>query len=351
MNHVFISYSNADRAAVDTICSFLESVGVPCWIAHRDEPAAEFYQTPIVEAIQSAVACVFVLTRNSNRSRDVANEVHLAFRSKRILVPFRLEKFQLGGDLLYYLDRVQTIDATAGLNEVALRQLGDVLKRLIGEASVQKQEGDQDWRACEAAAMRGDAEARYRLAVHYSDEQSETLRPAEAVRWFRAAAEQGHAESAWKLALAYRSGNGVVRSEPEAARWIQTAAKLGYAPAEFAWGQMLLQERGESANAREAAVWFDRAAAQGITDARYNLALLYLNGRGVERNYPRALEAMRECAGAGHAGAEYYLAWMLMHGYGAPADHSEALLWAERAAGQGHEMARRLVRELGSEAL
>ena len=49
---VFISYSSADKAIADRVCSALESAGVSCWMAPRNiEPGTDF-PTAIVEGGQ-----------------------------------------------------------------------------------------------------------------------------------------------------------------------------------------------------------------------------------------------------------------------------------------------------------
>jgi hypothetical protein len=35
-SQVFISYSSKDKAIADTICQWLESAGIPCWMAPRN---------------------------------------------------------------------------------------------------------------------------------------------------------------------------------------------------------------------------------------------------------------------------------------------------------------------------
>jgi len=349
MAPVFVSYSNADRPQVDAICQFLESAGIACWIAHRDEPVGRGFEQPIVDAIQKSPACLFVLTRSANQSRHVANEVSVAFKAGRPLVPFRLDHFALSGDLLYYLDRIQAIDATSGLDRSTLGRLTETLRRHVDiAASAQGGHACDEFKELEVAAAHGNTAAQFSLALRYSDPSSAKFKPGEAVKWFRSAAENGHAEGARRIAMAYWAGEGVLRNEPEAIRWFRTAAALGDTQAATMWGRILLAGNHTTKDPLEAAAWFAKAAANGDLDAAFQLALLYVEGLGVERNDGKAVEALRRCAEAGNPDAQFRLAWMISQGRDPIADPAEALPWAERAASQGHETARRLLFQLNS---
>jgi len=209
---------------------------------------------------------------------------------------------------------------------------------------------DSEKRQLETAAMRGDPEAQYRLALLFADPGDSHYKPETAVRWFRAAADQEHAGSALRLALACRRGEGILRNEPEATRWFHTAARLGHPEAQTMWGVMLLDGRAGSKEPAAAAAMFRMAASQGNIEARYQLALLQFEGAsGVPQDEAAALEGFREVAESNLPAAQYYLAWMLANGRGAPPDLAEALHWAEAASESGHYAAQDLVRDLNEQ--
>ena len=54
MHNVFISYSTKDTDIAESACNALESAGIKCWIAPRDEIGGKGYAGVIVEAIKNS---------------------------------------------------------------------------------------------------------------------------------------------------------------------------------------------------------------------------------------------------------------------------------------------------------
>ena len=50
-SQVFISYSCKDKAIADTICQWLESAGIPCWMAPRNIEFGSDWTEAIMRAI------------------------------------------------------------------------------------------------------------------------------------------------------------------------------------------------------------------------------------------------------------------------------------------------------------
>ncbi|HET8887566.1 MAG TPA: bifunctional trypsin-like peptidase domain-containing/SEL1-like repeat protein [Candidatus Angelobacter sp.] len=244
-------------------------------------------------------------------------------------------------------------------NAVGLARIRAFLRQSMADDAVRRTEPfsaadmkDSEVLQLEAAAMRGDQHAQYRLALVYAEPSHPRYKPEAAVRWFRSAADKGHAESAFLLAIACRNGRGVLRSEPEALRWFHKAAMLGHASAQTLWGLMLLDGRAGEKDPMKAIKMFELAAQQGDMEALYQLALLHVEGcAGMPRNEFIALEEFRRVAESGRAEAQFQLAWMLAAGRGLPADPVEALRWAEAAALQHHQAAEELARKLKSTRL
>ena len=66
---VFISHSSRDSKVARTICSALESRGLPCWIASRDVGPGENFMEAIVRAIRAAKVMVLVFSENDQQFR------------------------------------------------------------------------------------------------------------------------------------------------------------------------------------------------------------------------------------------------------------------------------------------
>ena len=108
---VFISYSSLNKNVADAVVSNFEQHGIRCWYAPRDIMPGQEWVTAIHEAINACKLFVLIYTDSSNESKQVANEVALAFNSGKTLIPFRLSDAEMSTELEYYLTRVHWLDA------------------------------------------------------------------------------------------------------------------------------------------------------------------------------------------------------------------------------------------------
>ncbi len=108
---VFISYSSLNKNVADAVVSDFEQHGIRCWYAPRDIMPGQEWVTAIHEAINACKLFVLIYTDSSNESKQVANEVALAFNSGKTLIPFRLSDTEMSTELEYYLMRVHWLDA------------------------------------------------------------------------------------------------------------------------------------------------------------------------------------------------------------------------------------------------
>lgn len=106
----FISHASADVGKARTLVSALEARGARCWVAPRDVRPGNSYAAEITHGIEAAPVFVVLISAKSNDSGPVLNEVELARRFSRILVPVFLEEIELSKALLYYLSAAQWID-------------------------------------------------------------------------------------------------------------------------------------------------------------------------------------------------------------------------------------------------
>ena len=112
MSHdVFISHSSLDKLAADAICHGLESKGIRCWIAPRDQIAGMAYGEQITESIEAAHVMVLVFSDNVNKSQAVLNEINIAAGADVTIVPFRIASVEFNPELHFYLGRVHWLDA------------------------------------------------------------------------------------------------------------------------------------------------------------------------------------------------------------------------------------------------
>ena len=105
-----------------------------------------------------------------------------------------------------------------------------------------------------------------------------------AVALFQDAALRGDADAQYGLAVLYKEGRGVAKSQTDAALWMGRAALGKNVAAETEYGIMLFNGEGVPRNEQAAAAMFRRAADRGGAVAQNRLARLYFVGRGVQRD-------------------------------------------------------------------
>jgi hypothetical protein len=94
---VFLSYSSLNKNVADAVVSEFENNGIRCWYAPRDIMPGQEWVTAIHEAINTCRLFVLIYTDSSNESKQVANEVALAFNSGKTLIPFKLSDKHFSG--------------------------------------------------------------------------------------------------------------------------------------------------------------------------------------------------------------------------------------------------------------
>jgi TolB-like protein/tetratricopeptide (TPR) repeat protein len=120
---VFISYSSADTALANRICTALEASDVHCWIAPRNVRAGDVYADSIVQAINACRAMVVLLSASSIDSAHVLREIERASSKKRPIIALRIGSFALPPALEYFLSASHWLDASDGQTDRALAQL------------------------------------------------------------------------------------------------------------------------------------------------------------------------------------------------------------------------------------
>ncbi len=131
MAKVFISYAYLNKDLADDVVQKLESNGVACWYAPRNIAPGQEWVTAINDAIEEASIFLLLYTEQSNESRQVANEVALAFNAGKILLPLRMSEVPMSNEIKYYMTRVHWLDGTALPREQTLELLRDRVQELL----------------------------------------------------------------------------------------------------------------------------------------------------------------------------------------------------------------------------
>jgi hypothetical protein len=107
----FISYSQLDRDVAHSLCSFLESNGITCWISPRDVLPGANYPASIIEGIDKSRIIILVFSKSSNTSRHVFRELDEAILKNIRILPFRIHDEPLSDDMKYFINIHHWLDA------------------------------------------------------------------------------------------------------------------------------------------------------------------------------------------------------------------------------------------------
>jgi hypothetical protein len=108
---VFISHASRNFRIADEVRARLEASDQSCWIAPRDIAPGASYGESIAQALEHCVAVVLILTEDANVSRAVANEIEMAFRLGKVIIPLRIKPVQPSSALAFFVNNAQWLDA------------------------------------------------------------------------------------------------------------------------------------------------------------------------------------------------------------------------------------------------
>src|SRR5215207_10107876 len=108
--HVFVSYASADHARVLPVVTALERAGVRAWIDRSGIAGGANYGPEIVAAIRESGALLVCCSAAAFASRNVRQEVALAWKHERPILPLLLERVAALDDLAYWLEAAQWVE-------------------------------------------------------------------------------------------------------------------------------------------------------------------------------------------------------------------------------------------------
>ncbi len=125
--YVFISYASADRERVLPVVDRLEQAGVRVWIDRDGIHGGANYALEIAEAIEGATALMLMCSPASLASRNVKQEIALAWRFERPYLPMLLDPVEIPKDIAYWLEASQWIELLDHPESEWLAALGKAL--------------------------------------------------------------------------------------------------------------------------------------------------------------------------------------------------------------------------------
>ena len=108
--YVFVSYASADRTRVLAIVEKLRTAGPALWVDQAGITGGAAYGAEIAAALQASSAVVLMCSATSLASRNVRQELMLAWRYDRPILPLLLEPIAFPDDVAYWLEGAQWIE-------------------------------------------------------------------------------------------------------------------------------------------------------------------------------------------------------------------------------------------------
>lgn len=115
-------------------------------------------------------------------------------------------------------------------------------------------------------ARLGEPDAQYQLGAWHR-QANRPVDDKQAVDWFKRAAEKGQQDAAYSLALHYSEGRGVLQDYNEAARLITDLVTKGHADAQTQLGHMYRRGLGLELSKTNAYLWYNIASSNGNREA------------------------------------------------------------------------------------
>ena len=108
---VFISHSSEDREIILRFAEALRNAKISYWL-DLDLPPGSSYAREIIKGIDESPVFLLVYSAQvAAKSDDVLNEIEEARRTRKIIIPVRIDSTEYTDDFKYHLNRLQWIDA------------------------------------------------------------------------------------------------------------------------------------------------------------------------------------------------------------------------------------------------
>lgn len=333
---IFVSYSSKDIAVARQICEIMKGNSFRYWVAHENEAFGAHYATTIIEQIAQAKIFIVLVSKASNLSTHVINEINSAVMRDKLIIPIILDDVKLSPAMEYYLasNHYLQFSQNGAFPQQLEHRILSLLKPNTEPVQQFPQESCGEHDALLAEAERGNADAICEVGRKYYNGDGFQKNLELAFSYFLQAAQLGHPAAQCNVAWCYEVGDGASESLEKAYEWYAVSAENGCSMAQYSLGWMYSNGVYVPKNQSKAIGWFVKAAEQGHAMAQYKLGMAYLEGTGVDQNMIIANHWLMLSADQGVIFAQYQLAENYYHGRGCKQDIIKAkqmwLLSAER---------------------
>src|SRR5437667_867344 len=102
--YVFLSYTSTEYRRAFAIADALKAAGVPVWIDRSAIAGGTSWSEEIVEGIQHCAVLAICCSPKALRSRNVRQEIQLAWRYEKAYLPLLLEPVDFPAQVQYFLE-------------------------------------------------------------------------------------------------------------------------------------------------------------------------------------------------------------------------------------------------------
>jgi predicted ATPase len=134
-HHLFLSYAAADRERALAIADALEAAGIHVWIDRRGIPGGAEWAARIAQAVRTCRAVAVLCSAASVASRNVRQELQLAWDHDKPILPLLLEPVDFPDAVAYFLQGRQWIDLSDRTSEGWVSEVARALGGSTAEAA------------------------------------------------------------------------------------------------------------------------------------------------------------------------------------------------------------------------
>jgi hypothetical protein len=118
--HVFLSYASADRERALEIAEALQAAGIRTWIDRTGISGGSAWAETIAAAVRSRSVLAVLCSQQSVASRNVRQELQLAWDHGKPIVPLLMEPMTFPDGVAFFLQGTQWLELFDGSREVWL---------------------------------------------------------------------------------------------------------------------------------------------------------------------------------------------------------------------------------------
>jgi hypothetical protein len=128
---VYITHSPEDQATAALTCTALEESGLKCWIASRNLDKRRDRKQAVSKAILNSKIFVIVFSNNTNKAKDLADEMNVALNAELNIIPLRVDQAEPEGVIQYYLADTHWFDVENPPTEEQLQHFIATIKQVL----------------------------------------------------------------------------------------------------------------------------------------------------------------------------------------------------------------------------